>query len=83
VVAGFGGREAHERVNGDLARWNLPDDAGLAAVGDASEVAEGAERYFAAGADAVVLQPTSDEPDLEGFMRGVGEVARQLAPSRV
>ncbi|RXZ72988.1 LLM class flavin-dependent oxidoreductase [Agromyces albus] len=83
VVAGFGGREARERVNGDLARWNLPVDAGLAAVGDASEVAEAAERYFAAGADVVVLQSTSDEPDLEGFMRDVGEVSRQLAPVQV
>jgi hypothetical protein len=46
-------------------------------------VAEVAERYFDAGADAVVLQPTADEPDLRGFMRGVGEVARQLAPSVV
>jgi alkanesulfonate monooxygenase SsuD/methylene tetrahydromethanopterin reductase-like flavin-dependent oxidoreductase (luciferase family) len=48
-------------------------------VGDASTVAAVAERYFAAGVDAVVLQPTSDEPDLEGFMRGVGEVAGLVA----
>lgn len=83
VVVGFGGREAHERVNGDLARWSLPVDSGLAAVGDTSEVAEAAEQYFAAGADVVVLQSASDEPDLEGFMRDVGEVSRQLAPVQV
>ena len=83
VIAGFGGREAHERVNGDLARWNLPHDRSLAAVGDSSDVAEAAERFFAAGADAVVLQSTSDEPDLEGFMHQVGHVSRQLVPSTV
>lgn len=83
LIAAFGGREAHERANGDLVRWKLPDDQGLTAVGDAADVAEVAERYFAAGADAVVLQPTGDEPDLAAFMRGVGDVARQLAPSVV
>lgn len=83
LIAAFGGREAHERASRDLERWNLPDDEGLVAVGDASEVAEATERYFAAGADTVVLQPTGDEPDLGGFMRGVGDVARQLAPTVV
>lgn len=83
LIAAFGGREAHERASRDLERWNLPDDEGLVAVGDASEVAETTERYFAAGADTVVLQPTGDEPDLGGFMRGVGDVARQLAPTVV
>ncbi len=83
LIAAFGGREAHERATRDLVRWNLPDDEGLVAVGDASEVAQVAERYFAAGADTVVLQPTGDEPDLGGFMCGVGAVARQLAPTVV
>jgi alkanesulfonate monooxygenase SsuD/methylene tetrahydromethanopterin reductase-like flavin-dependent oxidoreductase (luciferase family) len=83
VIAGFGGREARERVNGELARSNVLDDGPRAAVGDASDVAEVAEQYFAAGADAVVLQSTSDEPDLEGFMRHVGDVSRQLVPSAV
>lgn len=83
LIAAFGGREAHERARRDLERWNLPDDEGLIAVGDPSEVAEAAERFFAAGADTVVLQPTRDEPDLGGFMREVGEVARQLAPTVV
>jgi alkanesulfonate monooxygenase SsuD/methylene tetrahydromethanopterin reductase-like flavin-dependent oxidoreductase (luciferase family) len=79
LMAAFGGTEADERVARELTQWNMPDDQRLAAVGDASDVAEAAERFFAAGVDAVVLQPTSDEPDLEGFMRQVGAVARQLA----
>ncbi len=57
----------------------MPDDQRLAAVGDAGAVAEVAERFFAVGVDAVVLQPTSDEHDLAGFMRQVGEVARQVS----
>ena len=83
LIAAFGGSEAHERASADLVRWNLPADQALAAVGDPAEVAEATERYFDAGADAVVLQPTSDEPDLGGFMRGVGDVARQLVPTAV
>jgi alkanesulfonate monooxygenase SsuD/methylene tetrahydromethanopterin reductase-like flavin-dependent oxidoreductase (luciferase family) len=71
----FGGAEAEARMARELTIWNMPDDQRHAAVGDASTVAEAAERFFAAGVDAVVLQPTSDEPDLEGFMRHAGEVA--------
>jgi alkanesulfonate monooxygenase SsuD/methylene tetrahydromethanopterin reductase-like flavin-dependent oxidoreductase (luciferase family) len=38
-------------------------------VGHAAAVAEAVRRWAAAGADAVVLQPTADDPDPEGFMR--------------
>ena len=75
----FGGAEAEARMARELTIWNMPDDQRLAAVGDAGAVAEVAERFFAVGVDAVVLQPTSDEPDLAGFMRQVGEVARQVS----
>ncbi|GAA1805947.1 LLM class flavin-dependent oxidoreductase [Agromyces neolithicus] len=76
VPAAFGGAEAEARIEQELTLWNMPDDQRLAAVGDAAAVAEVARRFFAVGVDTVVLQPTSDEPDLEGFMRQVGEVAR-------
>lgn len=79
LMAAFGGGDAEARVAHELTQWNMPEDQRTAAVGDASTVAAVAERYFAAGVDAVVLQPTSDEPDLEGFMRGVGEVAGLVA----
>ena len=75
----FGDAEAEARMARELTIWNMPDDQRHAAVGSAVDVAEVAERYFAVGVDAVVLQPTSDEPDLAGFMGRVGEVARQLA----
>jgi alkanesulfonate monooxygenase SsuD/methylene tetrahydromethanopterin reductase-like flavin-dependent oxidoreductase (luciferase family) len=79
LLAAFGGAEAEARMERELTIWNMPDDQRLAAVGDASAVAEAADRFFAAGVDCVVLQPTSDEPDLEGFMRHVGEVASQFS----
>jgi len=34
----------------------------------------------AAGADTVVLQPTQEEPDHEGFVRFVAEQVRPLVP---
>lgn len=79
LMAGFGGAEAESRVASELTKWNMPHDQRLAAVGDASVVVEAAERFFDVGVDAVVLQPTSDEPDLEAFMGHVGEVARLVA----
>ena len=78
-MSAFGGDDAEARVANELTQWNMPEDQRAAAVGDAAAVTAVAERYFAAGVDAVVLQPTSDEPDLEGFMRGVGEVAAVVA----
>jgi len=33
-----------------------------------------------AGADTVVLQPTADDPDPEGFMRFVAREVRPLVP---
>ncbi|PWC03465.1 LLM class flavin-dependent oxidoreductase [Agromyces badenianii] len=79
LLAAFGGGDADARAKTELTRWNMPEDQRLAAVGDASDVTELAARFFDVGVDAVVLQPTSDEPDLEGFMRSVGEVARLVA----
>jgi alkanesulfonate monooxygenase SsuD/methylene tetrahydromethanopterin reductase-like flavin-dependent oxidoreductase (luciferase family) len=46
-------------------------------AGDAHAVADGVSRWAAAGADAVILQPTVDEPDPVGFVRFVAE---QVAP---
>ncbi|MEU6035445.1 LLM class flavin-dependent oxidoreductase [Actinomadura sp. NPDC047616] len=50
------------------------------AAGDAAAVAEAVARLADAGADTVVLQPTADEPDLEGFVRFAAEQVRPLIP---
>ena len=54
------------------------DDPGVA--GDAKAVAAGIEPWIEAGATTVVLQPTSDDPDPEGFLRFVAQDVRPLIP---
>jgi hypothetical protein len=43
-------------------------------------VAAAVRRLAEAGADTVVLQPTGDEPDPEGFVRFAAEEVRPLVP---
>jgi len=43
------------------------------AVGDGPAVADAVQRWADAGAQEVVLQPTPDDPDPEGFVRFVAE----------
>ncbi|QEO13782.1 LLM class flavin-dependent oxidoreductase [Agromyces intestinalis] len=75
LVAGFGGDEARERAIADLRAWNPNADASLVATGGVDDVVATVQRYAAAGATSVILQPAQDEPDLEGFSARVGEVA--------
>ncbi|MFI1730714.1 LLM class flavin-dependent oxidoreductase [Streptomyces acidicola] len=49
-------------------------------AGDAGTVAEAVSRFAEAGADTVILQPTADEPDPEGFVRFVATEVRPLVP---
>jgi alkanesulfonate monooxygenase SsuD/methylene tetrahydromethanopterin reductase-like flavin-dependent oxidoreductase (luciferase family) len=66
---GVGRLEAEWRRQG----YEAIPDSGVA--GDAQAVAEAVQRWADAGADMVVLQPTVDDPDPEGFVRFVaGEV---------
>jgi alkanesulfonate monooxygenase SsuD/methylene tetrahydromethanopterin reductase-like flavin-dependent oxidoreductase (luciferase family) len=64
------GPTAAERVKAEL------EDPDTGVVGDAAAVAEAVQRYAEAGADSVVLQPTADEPDPEGFLRFVADEVR-------
>ncbi|WP_369248910.1 LLM class flavin-dependent oxidoreductase [Streptomyces sp. R41] len=50
------------------------------AAGDAGAVAKAVQRLVDAGADTVILQPTADEPDPEGFVRFVAQEVRPLIP---
>jgi alkanesulfonate monooxygenase SsuD/methylene tetrahydromethanopterin reductase-like flavin-dependent oxidoreductase (luciferase family) len=68
---GAAGRLEAERRR--LGADSIPD-AGIA--GDARALAEAVKQWADAGADTVVLEPTPDDPDPEGFVRFVaGEVA--------
>ena len=49
-------------------------------TGDAAEIAAGIQPWIEAGASTVVLQPTPDEPDIEGFLRFIGSQVRPLVP---
>jgi alkanesulfonate monooxygenase SsuD/methylene tetrahydromethanopterin reductase-like flavin-dependent oxidoreductase (luciferase family) len=72
------GIDAEERLRREYAEWKLDPAKEVGVGGDASEVAAGIRRWHEAGADTVVLQPTADEPDVEGFVRFVTDEVRPL-----
>jgi alkanesulfonate monooxygenase SsuD/methylene tetrahydromethanopterin reductase-like flavin-dependent oxidoreductase (luciferase family) len=71
------GPDAVERLETERVTWDYEEGRDCYAVGDAPAVAAAVLRWAEAGADTVVLQPTPDDPDPEGFVRFV---AREVAP---
>ncbi len=71
------GPGATERVDADVRGWG-DDPAEVGVAGEAHAVADAVHRLADAGADAVILQPTIDDPDPEGFVRFVGREVRPL-----
>ncbi|MGP2438002.1 LLM class flavin-dependent oxidoreductase [Streptomyces sp. JW3] len=67
------GPGAETRLRAELAAEGLDSVPGLGVAGNAARVSEAVERLAEAGADTVVLQPTADEPDPEGFIRFTAE----------
>lgn len=63
------GAHAAERLEAGLRAWGFDPAQDVGVAGDAATVADAVRRWADAGADTVVLQPTSDEPDPEGFVR--------------
>ncbi|MEU2538734.1 LLM class flavin-dependent oxidoreductase [Streptomyces iakyrus] len=74
------GPEAAARLRAELTAEGDEAVPDLGVAGDARAVAEAVERLVEAGADSVVLQPTADEPDPEGFVRFAAEEVRPLVP---
>ncbi len=72
------GPGAQERLDREVPLWGKPAGQGIGAAGDAEEVAAGVRALAAAGATAVAIQPTADEPDVEGFVRFLGQEVRPL-----
>lgn len=71
------GPDAPERMARELARWSFDAPAAdVSVAGSAADVAHAVRRWAEAGADTVVLQPTADEPDPEGFVRFVAQDVR-------
>ncbi|GAA0686050.1 LLM class flavin-dependent oxidoreductase [Streptomyces cellulosae] len=72
------GDGARERLEAELVAEGHAPDADLGVAGDAHAVADAVRRLTEAGAGTVVLQPTGDEPDPEGFVRFAAENVRPL-----
>ncbi|MDG9716364.1 LLM class flavin-dependent oxidoreductase [Streptomyces sp. DH24] len=74
------GPDAAARLRADLVAEGVADVPDLGVAGDADTVAQAVRALADAGADTVILQPTADEPDPEGFVRFVAERVRPLVP---
>jgi alkanesulfonate monooxygenase SsuD/methylene tetrahydromethanopterin reductase-like flavin-dependent oxidoreductase (luciferase family) len=74
------GPDAARRLEAERVRWGYDSIDGLSVVGSAEQIAEGVAAWVEAGATTVVLQPTADDPDPEGFMRFVAQEVRPLVP---
>ncbi|WP_405991166.1 LLM class flavin-dependent oxidoreductase [Streptomyces sp. NBC_00986] len=74
------GPDAASRLRAELADEGVESVPDLGVAGDAGTVAKAVQRLAEAGADTVVLQPTGDEPDPEGFVRFAAEEVRALVP---
>ncbi|MFE3166819.1 LLM class flavin-dependent oxidoreductase [Streptomyces sp. NPDC059224] len=74
------GADAAARLRAELGAEGLESVPDLGVAGDAGAVAEAVRRLTEAGADTVILQPTADEPDPEGFVRFTAEEVRPLVP---
>jgi alkanesulfonate monooxygenase SsuD/methylene tetrahydromethanopterin reductase-like flavin-dependent oxidoreductase (luciferase family) len=73
------GPDADARLAAVYARQEYADVADRGLSGSAAQVAAGARRWIDAGADAVVLQPTEDDPDPAGFVAFAASVGRELS----
>jgi alkanesulfonate monooxygenase SsuD/methylene tetrahydromethanopterin reductase-like flavin-dependent oxidoreductase (luciferase family) len=75
------GAGAAERLEAERRREGDNPGLDIGVAGDARAVADAVQRWAEAGADTVVLQPTVDDPDPEGFVRFVAEEVRPLVPA--
>ncbi len=78
-VLAAGGPDARSRIEREAQRWGWSSSADRAGAGSVDDVAAEVSRWTDAGADTVVLQPTGDEPDPEGFMAFAADVGRALS----
>jgi alkanesulfonate monooxygenase SsuD/methylene tetrahydromethanopterin reductase-like flavin-dependent oxidoreductase (luciferase family) len=72
------GAGAQERLDRELPLWDRAAGQGIGVAGDAAAIAESLRGLADEGVTSVVLQPTADEPDLEGLMRVLAEQVRPL-----
>lgn len=82
AATGPTGPDAQARVDRELPVWGAEPGRGIGAAGDAHAVAAGVLALAEAGATAVAVQPTADEPDVETFVRFLGHEVAPLLSSR-
>ena len=70
------GAGARARVAAELAAYGMEPAPGLGVAGDAEALTAGLREAAGAGLDVVVVQPTTGEPDLDGFVRLLGSDVR-------
>ncbi|MGI3785008.1 MAG: LLM class flavin-dependent oxidoreductase [Janthinobacterium lividum] len=72
------GPGAQERVDAEVPRWGGEPGLSIGTAGDAPTFVDAVRRLAGLGVDHLVVQPTQDEPDLDGFIRFLGEVRSTL-----
>ncbi|QGN33519.1 LLM class flavin-dependent oxidoreductase [Microlunatus sp. Gsoil 973] len=74
------GPDAQRRLDAELPLWDASPGRGIGVAGDAADIVESARRYASFGITGYGVQPTADEPDLEGLITLLGrEVKPELA----
>ncbi|HKD97755.1 MAG TPA: LLM class flavin-dependent oxidoreductase [Micromonosporaceae bacterium] len=77
-LAAATGPGAEERLRADGARYGFDGSGPYGVAGGAEAIAAEARRLADAGADAVIVQPTADDPDPAGFVRFLAEEVTPL-----
>lgn len=72
------GDGAQGRLDADLPRWGGEPGHGIGTAGDADALVGTVRRLAGLGVTHLVVQPTGDEPDLDGLVALVGRVRARL-----
>ncbi len=72
------GPGAQARIDAEMPRWFREAGPELGVAGDAPAVAEAIRGLAAVGCTTVVIQPTEDEPDLDGLVHFIGAEVKPL-----
>ena len=73
------GAGAQQRIDAEVPKWGGEPGLGIGVAGDAATVADSIRRLAGLGVTSVAVQPTEDEPDLEGLLHFLGtEVTPRL-----
>ena len=72
------GEGSDHRVRREVLRWDKPEGVVVGVAGEADAIARAILSLTDLGVTAVAIQPTDDEPDLEGFIEFLGSKVRSL-----